>query len=294
MIRQNIVNLYAHGSGVNLMVAEKDVVLTYALKILEEEGYHGLVFKGGTCLRKCYFGRITRFSEDMDFQGKRTADIKKRALKIFDEREFHGIRFFFSKEDVYETSESLGIDVTYSHDWNPGSVFKFQISLRGNCILPPLPIQVQEEVYTKYLEFAPPVVPCMALEEIIVEKVRALYQRAIARDAFDLFLFSRRPFNEELVRRLVVLKMWDAHQDFDPERLINALFQKTFNWYDIERLVRIKIRPEEIIESISARFSFLRNMDEEDRELLKDSRKHARMENKKAMELRMRELYERR
>jgi Uncharacterized conserved protein len=293
MIRQNIVNLYAHGSRVNLMMAEKDVVLTYALKMLEEEGYLGLVFKGGTCLRKCYFGRITRFSEDLDFQGKRTSDIKKRVLKIFDEKKFHGIRFSFSKEDIYETSESLGMDVTYSHDWNPGSVFKFQISLRGNCILPFVPIQVQEEVYAKYLEFSLPAVPCMALEEIIAEKIRALYQRATARDGFDLFLFSRRPFNEELVRKLVVLKMWDAHQDFDPERLTNALDQKTFNWYDIERLIRIEIRPEEIIESISARFSFLRKMEGEDRELLKDSRKHALMENRKDMELRVRELHER-
>lgn len=280
MIRQNIVNLYAHGSGVDLMVAEKDVVLTYALKALEGEGYPGLVFKGGTCLRKCYFGRITRFSEDLDFQGERRSGIREKALKIFDKREFHGIRF--SVSGVYETSESIGMDVTYSHEWNPGSAFKLQISLRGDCILPSRSIQVKEEPYAKYLEFSLPVVPCMALEEIIAEKIRALYQRATARDGFDLFLFSKRPFDEELVRRLVVLKMWDAHQDFDPERLTGALSRK--NWYDLERLIRSEIRPEEVIEGISARFSFLMDMDEEDRELLKDSRKHAQAAKRKEME----------
>ena len=288
MLRQNIVNLYAHGSRVDLMVAEKDVILTYVLKMLED---YPAVFKGGTCLRKCYFGRITRFSEDLDFQGKRTSGIKKSALELFDKKEFCGIRFSFGREDIYETSKSFGMNVTYAHDWNPGSIFKFQISFRGNCILPPVSLQVLKETYSKYLEFSLPAVPCMALEEIIAEKVRALYQRATARDSF--FLFSGKPFDEGLVRKLVVLKMWDAHQDFDPERLTNTLSQKTFNWYDLERLIRIEIRPEEIIKSISARFSFLRDMDGEDRELLKDSRKHALMENRKDLELRVRELYER-
>ena len=71
MIRQNIVNMYAHGSKVDLMVAEKDVILTYVLKILSDAEFSDLVFKGGTCIRKIYLGRISRFSEDLDFQGKK-------------------------------------------------------------------------------------------------------------------------------------------------------------------------------------------------------------------------------
>ena len=96
MLRQNIVNMYAHGNKVDLMVAEKDVVLTYVLKLFEAEGFHDLVFKGGTCLRKCYFGRITRFSEDLDFQAQQPRKIKEYILQMFNNSEFHGIIFSFS------------------------------------------------------------------------------------------------------------------------------------------------------------------------------------------------------
>ena len=107
MIRQNIVNLYAHGSKVDLMVAEKDVLLTYVLKMLENKRYFDLVFKGGTCLRKCYFGRITRFSEDLDFQATPSREIKKKLLEMFERKEFSDIRFSYNDDDTYDTKDSL-------------------------------------------------------------------------------------------------------------------------------------------------------------------------------------------
>jgi len=70
MIEKKLVNLYAVGSKVDLLVAERDIVLTYLLKILHDEGFlKTLTFKGGTALRKIYIGDIGRFSEDLDFTG---------------------------------------------------------------------------------------------------------------------------------------------------------------------------------------------------------------------------------
>ena len=47
---------------------------------------------------------------------------------------------------------------------------------------------------------------------------RACYQRNKARDIYDLGMFATRPLDHPLVRRLVVLKLWQARDSFDPER----------------------------------------------------------------------------
>ncbi len=50
---------------------EKDVILHQLLLDLSEDEFFSanFVFKGGTCLIKCYFG-YKRFSEDIDFTWK--------------------------------------------------------------------------------------------------------------------------------------------------------------------------------------------------------------------------------
>jgi predicted nucleotidyltransferase component of viral defense system len=47
-------------------------------------------------------------------------------------------------------------------------------------------------------------IACLALPEIIAEKLRACYQRNKARDIHDLGVFATRPLDQPLVRRLVV------------------------------------------------------------------------------------------
>jgi len=57
---------YANASQIDTYVAERDVVLTYVLKILDDARLlDKLAFKGGTCLKKVYYGKTTRFSEKL-------------------------------------------------------------------------------------------------------------------------------------------------------------------------------------------------------------------------------------
>jgi predicted nucleotidyltransferase component of viral defense system len=57
--------------GVDPMVVDLDYVLGCFLAALYgQDGAAVLRFKGGTCLRKCYYGDC-RFSEDLDFTAER-------------------------------------------------------------------------------------------------------------------------------------------------------------------------------------------------------------------------------
>jgi predicted nucleotidyltransferase component of viral defense system len=54
MLPQPQVQRYSNASGLrDMMIAEKEVVLTFLLQLLSERGVlKRLAFKGGTCLRK--------------------------------------------------------------------------------------------------------------------------------------------------------------------------------------------------------------------------------------------------
>ena len=68
MIEKRLVQWYAADAGVDLDIAEREIVLTYVLRILSDEGLLShLAFKGGTALRKLYLGGTGRFSLDLDF-----------------------------------------------------------------------------------------------------------------------------------------------------------------------------------------------------------------------------------
>ena len=58
----------AEQEGLRFDQAEKDYVILWLLSGLAHSGAkeHGWVFKGGTCLRHCYYEGY-RFSEDIDF-----------------------------------------------------------------------------------------------------------------------------------------------------------------------------------------------------------------------------------
>ena len=228
------------------MIAENEIVLTYLLQLMAERGIlDKLAFKGGTCLRKMFIGSGGRFSTDLDFTRVEEHDHEDVVLDMMEacEHPFHGIQFDIPGDSYYETQDGLswGVNPTYSHDWNPSgqSEIRLQISRREVPTLPPLRMAQSPQSYFQHLPFDPADIMCLALPEIIAEKIRACYQRAKARDVYDLSVFAQRPLDRPLIRRLVVLKLWQANDGFDPKGLLAKFNDPTaFDWDDLRQLVR--------------------------------------------------------
>jgi uncharacterized protein len=224
MLTQNQVRRYSAQSGLrDMMIAEKEVVLTFLLQLLSERGIlDRLAFKGGTCLRKMFIGSQGRFSTDLDFTGLEEHDHEDVILAMMGafEQEFHGIRFHIPDGSYYETVDGLswGVNPTYAHEWNGAGVseIKLQISRRETPTLAPVRLQQCEQSYFEPLPFAPAEINCLALPEILAEKIRACYQRNKARDIYDLGIYATRALDQALIRRLVVLKLWQARDAFEP------------------------------------------------------------------------------
>ena len=118
--------------------------------------------------------------------------------------------------------------------------------------------------YFRYLPFNPVEITCLTLPEIIAEKIRACCQRSKARDIYDLSVFATRPLDQPLIRRLVVLKLWQAGNAFDPQALLAKFIDATaFDWDDLQQLVRRThlIEPAQITAACQKGFVFLAELD---------------------------------
>jgi predicted nucleotidyltransferase component of viral defense system len=281
MLTQPQVQRYSNESGLrDIMIAEKEVVLTFLLQLLSERGIlDRLAFKGGTCLRKMFLGTQGRFSTDLDFTGIGEHDHEEVILAMMEafEQPFHGIQLAIPDEGYYETQDGLswGVNPTYAHEWNASGVseIKLQISRRET---PTLPTEQRAQIfqsYFRFLPFPPADIVCLALPEMLAEKIRACYQRNKARDIYDLGMFATRPLNQPLIRRLVVLKLWQARDSFDPARLMQK-FQdgREFDWDDLAQLVRrtAVIDRERITADCVRGFGFLAELTEQERIVAND------------------------
>jgi predicted nucleotidyltransferase component of viral defense system len=230
-------------------------------------------------------GSQGRFSTDLDFTGVEEHDHEELILDMMAafEQPYHGIQFSIADESYYETQDGLswGVNPTYAHDWNDSgeSEIRLQISLRETPTLTPERRPQYEQSYFRFLPFEPADLGCLALSEILAEKIRACYQRNKARDIYDVGTFATRPLDQLVLRRLVVLKLWQASDTFDPERLMHKFEDgRAFDWDDLNQLVRrtVVVDRNRIIADCIRGYRFLLDLTEEERILAADPHQRQR------------------
>jgi predicted nucleotidyltransferase component of viral defense system len=287
MLPRPQVQRYSAESGLrDIMIAEKEVVLTFLLQLLSERGMlDRFAFKGGTCIRKMVIGSQGRFSTDLDFTALEEHDHETVILDMMDAfaQPFHGIQFSIPDDSYYETQDGLswGVNPAYTHAWNGSgeSEVRLQISRRETPTLATERRPQCEQSYFRQLPFAPAGITCLALPEIIAEKIRACYQRNKARDIYDLGTFATRPLDQPLIRRLVVLKLWQARDTFDPALLVRKFEDgRAFDWDDLGQLVRrtLVVDREKITADCIRGYRFLVDLTEEERQLANDPHQRER------------------
>ena len=287
MLTQPQVQRYSTESGLrDIMIAEKEVVLTFLLQLLSERGILGrMAFKGGTCLRKMFVGSHGRFSTDLDFTGIEEHDHEEVILDMMQafEQPFHEIQFAIPDEGYYETQDGLswGVNPTYSHNWNASGVseIRLQVSRRETPTLPTERRSQIEQSYFKLLPFTPADIICLSLAEIVAEKIRACYQRNKARDIYDLGMFAARPLDQARIRRLVVLKLWQAQDTLDAARLMQKFRDgRGFDWDDLRQLLNraVVIDRDRITADCARGFGFLADLTDEERVLANDQHQRER------------------
>lgn len=186
---------------------EKDYVLGWLLAGIANysELFNQWIFKGGTCLKKCYF-ETYRFSEDLDYTLKDDKQLnevflvdcfKKISSWIYDasgiEIPVNSIRF-----EVYQnTAGKLSVEGRIGYIGplqrrNDPARIKLDLTADEILVLSPELRDVHHPYSDKSIEGMKS--QCYSFPEIFAEKLRALSERARPRDLYDVIHLYRHAY----------------------------------------------------------------------------------------------------
>jgi len=206
-------------SGIHYGVLELDYCLGWMLYGISRERrlYDGLVFKGGTALKKCYFPEF-RFSRDLDYTCRK--ELPPTELEVLirnacrNGAHMSGIEFSlveFKQLRSVKGEEAFNAKIEYRGPSLPrGMLPRIQLDLTyyEDVVLAPQERRVIHD-YSDNLRKAH--AWCYRLEEILGEKLRAVLQQRKRvprpRDFYDLWwVLKNQRFNKELVQDAFVAK----------------------------------------------------------------------------------------
>jgi predicted nucleotidyltransferase component of viral defense system len=194
--------------GLPWEILERDYVLSWLLAGIShvETLRDTLVFKGGTALKKCYFG-VYRLSEDLDFSGighVPAGEQMEEAIREACDKAASLLDEYAPVEIVYERyterdphpggQEAFTIRVRLPWQRTPQTRVMVEISVDEKVLKP----MQKRNIIHEYGEPLEAQVRVYALEEIVAEKLRAILQhveklqqrgwsRSRARDYYDLW-----------------------------------------------------------------------------------------------------------
>jgi predicted nucleotidyltransferase component of viral defense system len=189
----------------DIAVIEKDYLLGWLLAGIAAHPALGRtwVFKGGTCLRKCYYETF-RFSEDLDFTvmpgGPDDPDDLRQVFGQIAEwlREESGIELTVDSAAFRRRQNKRGKPTTQAriayHGPNPQHMLpKVKLDITADEILADRP--VLRPIGHPYGDAPLPEarVLCYSITELFAEKLRALAQRCRPRDLYDVVHMHRHP-----------------------------------------------------------------------------------------------------
>jgi len=193
----------------NWNMIELDHALSWVLAAIgsDPQAKENLIFKGGTCLKKCYFGEHYRFSEDLDFSANPELtdpfldNCLERVLYLattLSDQMGAGIEYsaepYLEKQAHPFNQRAYILRAKFPWHRTPLTKIKLEISRDERLVYP----TVEKSILHEYGEVLPQRIKAYALEEILTEKYRGILQnqqrlkikgwvRSRVRDFYDLW-----------------------------------------------------------------------------------------------------------
>ena len=197
----------ANETGLSTHVIEKDYVIGWVLAGIynHPEVRDAWVFKGGTCLKKCFF-ETYRFSEDLDFTLRDPAQLDEEfLLRVLSEV----ADWVYQNAGINVPSEEVRVEVytnqagitngqarvyfrnPLQHTRNSPGRIKVDLTVHEVLVREP----VQREVLHPYSDRPADGIHALTYDfpEVFAEKIRALAERTRPRDLYDVINLYRRP-----------------------------------------------------------------------------------------------------
>lgn len=213
-------------------LVEKDyvlsVLLAYLSKLPEAEQ---MIFKGGTALRKIYFPDY-RLSADLDFSvsvDNRTS--LKKSIEKLQNNELEGVKFLKLSDKTLKGTNNLSLALQYQssvamvggkeHIDNVKVDFNFDNKVylkpdKKKIIAPVVYSIADSEMYA------------MQLEEVVCEKIHAIYKRPKPRDLYDLWYLLGKGIKPDI--NLINRKLEPLEVKFEMSEFVNHVEKLRVGW----------------------------------------------------------------
>jgi predicted nucleotidyltransferase component of viral defense system len=197
--------------GLRPDVVEKDYVLGWLLAAISQHAECGFkwVFKGGTCLKKCFF-ETYRFSEDLDFtllpEAAYSSEAIQRSLTEVAARTYELSGIQFRDATVKPRRNKQGQETFEGRVYYQGPLqmpnwpkVSFDLS-QHEKVFPPFE---RRPIYHAYPDDLPhqAIVQTYSFPELLGEKLRALVERTRPRDLYDVVFIVENRRNEVDLKR---------------------------------------------------------------------------------------------
>jgi predicted nucleotidyltransferase component of viral defense system len=199
MIKKQEIMRHAKALDLSANTIEKDYVLNWILLGIfsNTQLNKNWIFKGGTCLKKCYFKEY-RFSEDLDFTLTNADHLGSEFLKsVFTEIGewiYEQSSIEIPKDSIYFESYSnprgkISVEGKLGYKGpmkRQNNISRVKLDLTNDELVCSEP--VSSELYHPYTDEIPEYdgILTYSLEEIFAEKTRALAERMRPRDLYDV------------------------------------------------------------------------------------------------------------
>lgn len=255
-----------------------DIAQDHILCTLYEAGIfnNGLVFKGGTALRKCRSGSRGRFSTDLDF----TVTSNEMTFQVFElihQLECHGFRFELENQNLDTGRADLHVYPPFQENGRTSQVAlrtssKLEISTRSTWLKVDA-LRFVDSASHIALDHEIPTMPMVCLTEAVAEKLARYAREPIVRDLYDLWWYGENVrLDEPTIRSIWIKKVYlDSvlegkwkNRKFDPQLVISDKVLKRL------RTEQIGMYHDEADVPIwdfefRSRFGFLTQLSDEDR-----------------------------
>jgi len=249
MISREQLKRIAVDTGLNLYQQEKDYLLKLFI-YLYYKSYQSAVFKGGTYLK--YALNLDRFSEDLDFNISNPVKFKKQVKRTLLNLRNTGIINYFIKEELFKSSYTCEIGFEgplYNGNIQTRNKFRIDAGYRIGTLKNPEWKLIKSEYPETGHNF---LVYALSLEEILIEKIIALFQRRKGRDLYDVWFminagvkFNKKIFNKKSKGKLNIENI-PTKQDYT--RDISKLTNKMLPYNQLKKDILLFIKKSKIID----------------------------------------------
>lgn len=239
MIGKEEINRRAKAEGLRFDQIEKEHVILWILQALSQPELKpkGWVFKGGTCLRHCFYAGY-RFSEDLDYSCREDSGAFNNARSLLNSvsewvQANALLRLSVKEARTIEGDFQVEIPVAYSRGGAGRSglpEIKIHLTFDELILMEP----AIRSVTPPYSDLSAFTVATYTKEEILAEKMRALLQQQTKwprpRDLYDLWFIlchEGEKFDWEKLRGLFDGKCRARKIDPDPTLLVSDVLKST-------------------------------------------------------------------